>query len=152
MLRPSPLQPCRRVSYVRHLSPHCETRIHDTPYPSGGHRLVGPAWVSDLNRLRELQAPAFGTFRWADSLRLGRIEPLSLAWWCDRLRPNPATPMCSGERGLRDADIALLMDAATPLAADTWLMTDADVAREITRRKRKIPADRALTRREGSGR
>jgi hypothetical protein len=60
--------------------------------------------------------------------------------------------MCSGERGLRDADIALLMDAATPLAADTWLMTDADVAREITRRKRKIPADRALTRREGSGR
>src|SRR5438552_7018282 len=21
---------------------HCETRIHDTPYPSGGHRLVGP--------------------------------------------------------------------------------------------------------------
>jgi len=32
---------------------HCETRIHDTSYPSGGHRLVGPAWVSDLNRLRK---------------------------------------------------------------------------------------------------
>jgi hypothetical protein len=42
------------------------------------------------------------------------------------------------QRGLRDADIALLMDAATPLAADAWLMTDADVAREITRRKREI--------------
>src|SRR5262249_57137698 len=33
--------------HVRHLSPHCETRIHDTPYPPGGHRLVAPAWVSD---------------------------------------------------------------------------------------------------------
>jgi hypothetical protein len=34
---------------------HCiaETRIHDRSYPSGGHRLVGPAWVSDLNRLRK---------------------------------------------------------------------------------------------------
>src|SRR6202040_3333922 len=39
-------------SHVRHLSLVCETRIHDTSYPSGGHRLVGPAWVSDLNRLR----------------------------------------------------------------------------------------------------
>src|SRR5271167_3228172 len=58
-------------THVRHLSLHCETRIHDTPYPSSGHRLVGPAWVSDLNRLRKLQASAFGTFRWADSLRLG---------------------------------------------------------------------------------
>src|SRR5215831_12131355 len=58
-------------THVRHLSLHCETRIHDTPYPSGGHRLVGPAWVSDLNRLRKLQASAFWTFRWADSLRLG---------------------------------------------------------------------------------
>jgi hypothetical protein len=58
-------------THVRHLSLHCETRIHDTPYPSGGHRLVGPAWVSDPNRLRKLQASAFGTFRWADSLRLG---------------------------------------------------------------------------------
>ena len=48
-----------------------ETRIHDTPYLSGGHRLVGPVWVSDLNRLRKLQASTFGTFRWADSLRLG---------------------------------------------------------------------------------
>src|SRR6516165_4217385 len=58
-------------THVRHLSLHCETRIHDTPYPSGGHRLVGRASVSDLNRLRKLQASAFGTFRWADSLRLG---------------------------------------------------------------------------------
>jgi hypothetical protein len=28
-------------SHVRHLSLHCETCIHDTAYPSGGHRLVG---------------------------------------------------------------------------------------------------------------
>jgi hypothetical protein len=30
------------------------------------------------------------------------------------------------------------MDAATPLAGDAWLMTDADADREITRRKREI--------------
>src|SRR5438067_13619545 len=28
-------------SHVRHLSLHCETRIHDTSYPSGGHRYRG---------------------------------------------------------------------------------------------------------------
>src|SRR5580704_16094528 len=28
-------------SHVRHLSLHCETRIHDTSYPSGGHRHRG---------------------------------------------------------------------------------------------------------------
>jgi hypothetical protein len=42
------------------------------------------------------------------------------------------------QRGLRDADIALLMDAATPVGGDAWLMTDADAAREIARRKREI--------------
>src|SRR5262249_15069026 len=31
-------------THVRDLSLHCGTRIHDTPYPSGRHRLVGPAW------------------------------------------------------------------------------------------------------------
>jgi hypothetical protein len=30
-------------SHVRHLSLHCEMRIHDTSYPSGAHHLVGPA-------------------------------------------------------------------------------------------------------------
>src|SRR5262249_40027676 len=58
-------------THLRHLSPHCEARIYDTPYPSGGHRLVGPASVPDLNILRKLQASVFGTFRWADSLPLG---------------------------------------------------------------------------------
>src|SRR5437868_487087 len=58
-------------THVRHLSLHCETRIHDTPYSSGGHRLVGPARVPDLNRLRKLRGSAFETLRWADSLRLG---------------------------------------------------------------------------------
>src|SRR5262249_54772717 len=36
-------------AHVPHLSLHCETRSHDTPYRSGGHRLVDPAWVSNLN-------------------------------------------------------------------------------------------------------
>src|SRR6266403_512035 len=51
-------------SHVGHPPLHCETRIHNTSYPSGGHRLVGPAWVSDLNRLRKLRASAFRTLRW----------------------------------------------------------------------------------------
>ena len=42
------------------------------------------------------------------------------------------------QRGLRDTDITLLMDAATPLAGDALLLTDADVAREVARRKREI--------------
>jgi hypothetical protein len=42
------------------------------------------------------------------------------------------------QRGLRNADIVLLMVAATPISEDAWLMTDTDVAREITRRKREI--------------
>ncbi|PIP97608.1 MAG: hypothetical protein COW75_04955 [Rhodobacterales bacterium CG18_big_fil_WC_8_21_14_2_50_71_9] len=42
------------------------------------------------------------------------------------------------QRGLRDHDLALLLDAATPLADDAWLMMDADADREIARRKREI--------------
>jgi hypothetical protein len=42
------------------------------------------------------------------------------------------------QRGLREADIVLMMSAATPLAEDAWLMTNADVAREIAKRKREI--------------
>src|SRR5438874_10109847 len=61
-------------SHVRHPSLHYETRIHDTSYPSGGHRLVGPARVPDLNRLRKLRGSAFETLRWADSLRLGSFR------------------------------------------------------------------------------
>src|SRR5207248_10642995 len=76
---------------------HCIAKRGSTirPYPSGGHRLVCPAWVSDLNRLRKLQASAFGTFRWATRSGLGRIEPLPLAWSCDRLREGfrPVRPV-----------------------------------------------------------
>jgi hypothetical protein len=42
------------------------------------------------------------------------------------------------QRGLRDGDLKLLLGAATPVEDDTWLMTDADVAREIVQRKREI--------------
>jgi len=64
----------------------CETRIHDTSYPSGGHRLVGPAWVSDLNRLRSFGRPLSGPFDGLTRSDLGRIEPLPLAWSGDRFR------------------------------------------------------------------
>ena len=55
-------------THVRHLSLHCETRIHDTPYPSGGHRLVGPAWVcptlTDCGSFRRsLSGPSYGLTR-----------------------------------------------------------------------------------------
>lgn len=42
------------------------------------------------------------------------------------------------QRGLRERDLGLLLDAATPLANDAWLMTNADADREIVRRKREI--------------
>lgn len=42
------------------------------------------------------------------------------------------------QRGLRERDLALLLDAATPLADDAWLLTAADADREIARRKREI--------------
>src|SRR5438445_157342 len=91
MLRPSPPQPCRRAFPCSPPFIALRTRIHDTSYPSGGHRLVGPAWVSDLNRLRKLQAFAFGTFRWLTRSDLGRIAPLPLAWSRDRIRRTEET-------------------------------------------------------------
>lgn len=42
------------------------------------------------------------------------------------------------QRGLRGADLGLLLEAATPVAPDAYLMTDADVDREIARRKGEI--------------
>jgi hypothetical protein len=42
------------------------------------------------------------------------------------------------QRGLRDHDLALVLDAATPLADDAWLVIDADADREIALRKREI--------------
>lgn len=42
------------------------------------------------------------------------------------------------QRGLRERDLALVLEAATPLAQDAWLLTAADAEREISRRKREI--------------
>jgi orotate phosphoribosyltransferase-like protein len=48
------------------------------------------------------------------------------------------------QRGLRDADISVLLDIATRLVDDAWLVTDADADadadadREIAQRKREI--------------
>jgi hypothetical protein len=42
------------------------------------------------------------------------------------------------QRGLRDADLGLVLEAATQVAIDAYLMTDADVAREVARRKHEI--------------
>jgi hypothetical protein len=42
------------------------------------------------------------------------------------------------QRGLRERDVALVLDAATPLADDAWLLTASDADREIAIRKREI--------------
>ncbi len=42
------------------------------------------------------------------------------------------------QRGLRESELALVLDAATPLADDAWLLTTADVDREIAQRKHEI--------------
>jgi hypothetical protein len=42
------------------------------------------------------------------------------------------------QRGFRDADLALLLDAATPVDDQAWLLTATDADREIARRKREI--------------
>jgi hypothetical protein len=42
------------------------------------------------------------------------------------------------QRGFRDTDIQFVLDAATPIADDAVLLTEKDVAREITKRKREI--------------
>ncbi len=42
------------------------------------------------------------------------------------------------QRGLRDADLHLLLDCATQVAPDAYLLTRKDAAREIARHKREI--------------
>lgn len=42
------------------------------------------------------------------------------------------------QRGYRDADVALVLNAATRVADDAYLLTNQDAAREIARRKREI--------------
>ncbi len=42
------------------------------------------------------------------------------------------------QRGLRDADLHLLLDCATQVAPDAYLLTRKDATREIARCKRKI--------------
>jgi hypothetical protein len=52
--------------------------------------------------------------------------------------PTPHTNVRMRQRGLRDADLELVMSSATRVAADAYLMTASDVAREIAERKREI--------------
>lgn len=42
------------------------------------------------------------------------------------------------QRALQDTDISFLIGAATPLAANEWLFTNADVEREVAKHKRQI--------------
>ena len=42
------------------------------------------------------------------------------------------------QRGYRDADVALVLNAATMVADDAYILTNQDAAREIARRKREI--------------
>ncbi|MGV6816508.1 MAG: hypothetical protein ACWA44_04445 [Thiotrichales bacterium] len=42
------------------------------------------------------------------------------------------------QRGIRDTDIFIVLQAATQVAHDAYMLTRADAAREIARRKREI--------------
>jgi hypothetical protein len=42
------------------------------------------------------------------------------------------------QRGMRDADLRLVLATATQIAPDAYLLTNADVRREIGQRKREI--------------
>ncbi|MDF2233146.1 hypothetical protein P2H44_11345 [Albimonas sp. CAU 1670] len=42
------------------------------------------------------------------------------------------------QRGLRDADLALVMEVASPVGDDAWLLTDADADDEIVRLKHRL--------------
>lgn len=42
------------------------------------------------------------------------------------------------QRGMRDDDLRLLLATATQVAPDAYILTDADVTREINHRKREI--------------
>ena len=54
------------------------------------------------------------------------------------LTPTRHAEVRLSQRALRDADIAFLIGAATPLARNEWLLTNADVDREIAKHKREI--------------
>ena len=42
------------------------------------------------------------------------------------------------QRGMREADLRLVLATATQVAPDAYLLTDADVRREVNRRKHEI--------------
>ncbi len=42
------------------------------------------------------------------------------------------------QRGIRDADIAIVLHIATQVAPDAYMLTRADAVREIAKRKREI--------------
>lgn len=42
------------------------------------------------------------------------------------------------QRGLKDNDLAFLLEIASQVSPDAYLLTDRDAAREIARRKREI--------------
>ena len=42
------------------------------------------------------------------------------------------------QRGMRDADLDLILNCATQVAPDAYMLTRKDAAREVARRKREI--------------
>src|SRR6516162_3759218 len=103
MLRPSPLQPCRRAypcsppfTALRNAHPRY-ARIH----PAGTALLAWPGYPA-LTDCGSFKGPLSGPFDGLTRSDLGRIEPLSLAWWCDRLRRLSPVVAQSGDRLLSE--------------------------------------------------
>src|SRR5689334_3329640 len=88
MLRPSPLQPCRRAypcspPFTALRNAHTIRRIHPA-----GTALLGRPGCPTLTDCASFKRPLSGPFDGLSRSDLGRIEPLPLAWSCDRLRRN----------------------------------------------------------------
>jgi uncharacterized protein len=98
---------------------HCETRIHDTSYPSGGHRLAGPAWVSDRNRIT---ARCWDGAAWAAGVPF-------LGLWLEAPLPVLEARISGRRHDASDATVDVLRAAsrANPQAGE-WVAVDASDA------------------------
>src|SRR6516164_2216050 len=112
MHRPSPLQPCRRADPC---SPPFTALRNAHPRYAVSIRRAPPCWIglgcpslTDCGSFKRLLSGPFDGLTRSD---LGRIEPLSLAWWCDRLRREGDTQHRATLDGFR---------ASVPLTAP-WL-------------------------------
>ena len=153
MLRPSPLQPCRRADPC---SPPFTALRNAHPRYAVSIRRAPPCWIGlgcpSLTDCGSFKRPLSGPFDGLTRSDLGRIEPLSLAWWCDRLRRLSPVVAQSGDRLLSEtpshhsalAAGTRLMPHLKQWRIDTPLIAQSRPPMTVTRLQGKF--DRQLTR------